>query len=96
MKKIIKNTFGAIFFAAAFSVSSANAGGFFGDIVNVVAPGVGTQMDQVNAQIKQTIPAYGAADRYITQCVRDAMGNAVQQIVDPQGAVIQTIPCTGG
>jgi len=32
----------------ALGASSAQAGGFLGDLINVVAPGVGTQLDQWN------------------------------------------------
>ena len=59
----------SVFFAAAIAVglgvvavsSSAHAGGFLGDIINQVAPGVGTQLDQLNHNLGNPVDHAGAA-----------------------------------
>lgn len=47
MRKILTTVISAS--ALAGAVNTANAGGVFGDLINNVAPGVGTALDQANA-----------------------------------------------
>jgi hypothetical protein len=52
--------------------SSSIAGGLIGDIINRVAPGVGTQLDDAHRQIKEAIPPYKAVEEAGSKVVNEA------------------------
>jgi hypothetical protein len=52
-------------------VAPSYAGGLIGDLVNTVAPGVGTALDDAHRQIKNAIPPYKAIEEGATQVVNE-------------------------
>lgn len=63
----IAGLFGAVVLSSMALSPSAFAGGFLGDFINQVAPGVGTALDQVNAQLGNPVDhaAAALADTYV-------------------------------
>lgn len=58
---------------AASGPGSANAGGLLGDLINNVAPGVGTQLDDVHRGIKNAIPPYKQIEEGASKTVNEAL-----------------------
>lgn len=50
----------------------AHAGGLLGDVINIVAPGVGTAIDDAHRQVKEAIPPYKAVEEGATHIVNEA------------------------
>jgi hypothetical protein len=66
--KFIATVFGVVALASA-AVSTASAGGFFGDVINGIYPGVGTAMDAWNREFKNrqsSESVYNQVDRTLT------------------------------
>lgn len=82
-------------------LSSANAGGLLGDIVNVVIPGAGTKLDEAHSQIKNAIPPYKAIEEGASKTVNETSVQAgaplLQELIarsrdDALRAGVQPIP----
>lgn len=52
---------------------SATAGGLLGDAINVIAPGVGTALDDVHRDIKEAIPPYKAIEEGVSNTVNETI-----------------------
>lgn len=67
-----------IFLAAIFFLPSTApfAGGLLGDLINNVAPGVGTALDDAHRQIKNAVPPYKAIEEGATHTVNEAFVQA--------------------
>lgn len=75
MKHFLKITF-QLYVAALgliFSCSAANAGGLVGDIINVVAPGAGTTLDNAHRNVKEAIPLYKEIEEYPSNVVNETL-----------------------
>ncbi|WP_299508087.1 hypothetical protein [uncultured Roseobacter sp.] len=59
---------------AAMTATTVQAGGLLGDAINVVAPGVGTQLDEAHRGFKHANPKYGKAEEKLTNDVRRNLG----------------------
>jgi hypothetical protein len=77
------------------------AGGLIGDAINVVAPGVGTALDNVHRQIKEAVPPYKALEEGGTRVVRETFvqtaAPALQELIarsrdDALRAGVEPIP----
>jgi hypothetical protein len=55
------------------TTSSAYAGGLLGDIINRVAPGVGTALDNAHRQVKEAIPPYKAIEEGASKTVNETL-----------------------
>lgn len=77
----MKRLLSIIFFMAA--CPHAYAGGVFGDIVNTVAPGVGTALDDVHDGIKDALPPYKAAEEGASDAVRHVTNEVRGEIGGP-------------
>jgi Domain of unknown function (DUF4157) len=55
---------------------AAFAGGLLGDAINLVAPGVGTQLDDAHRQFKEAVPPYKAIEEGGTHLVNEAFVQA--------------------
>ena len=82
-------------------MSSAQAGGLLGDIVNVVIPGAGTKLDDAHRQIKDAIPPYKAIEEGASKTVNETFVQAgaplLQELIarsrdDALRAGVQPIP----
>lgn len=62
-----------LFTAMACFVSTATAGGVIGDLINKVAPGVGTKLDDAHREIKEAIPPYKAIEEGASQVVNETL-----------------------
>ncbi|MER9963205.1 DUF4157 domain-containing protein [Mesorhizobium sp. M0045] len=62
-----------LFTAMACFVSTATAGGLIGDLINTVAPGVGTRLDDAHREIKEAIPPYKAIEEGASQLVNETL-----------------------
>jgi hypothetical protein len=62
--------------AMAAGASQVSAGGFFGDIINTVAPGVGTALDGAHRDFKHANPTYAQQEEQFTNDVRGQIGLA--------------------
>lgn len=60
----------------------AFAGGLVGDLVNMVAPGAGTRLDDIHRDIKQAIPAYGDLEESASQLVNEAAVQAGAPVLE--------------
>jgi hypothetical protein len=58
------------------SITPSHAGGLLGDLINNVAPGVGTALDDAHRQIKNAIPPYKAIEEGATHTVNEAFVQA--------------------
>jgi hypothetical protein len=58
------------------SIVPSHAGGLIGDLINNVAPGVGTALDDAHRQIKNAIPPYKAIEEGATHTVNEAFVQA--------------------
>lgn len=54
------------------SISPSMAGGLLGDLINNVAPGVGTALDDAHRQVKNAVPPYKAIEEGATHVVNEA------------------------
>lgn len=54
------------------SISPSIAGGLLGDLINNVAPGVGTALDDAHRQVKNAVPPYKAIEEGATHVVNEA------------------------
>jgi hypothetical protein len=67
------------------SFSSASAGGLLGDAINLVAPGVGTALDDAHREVKNAIPPYKAIEEGASQAVNETLVQAgapvLQQLI---------------
>ncbi|KAB2675130.1 DUF4157 domain-containing protein [Brucella tritici] len=52
------------------------SGGLLGDAINVIAPGVGTRLDDVHREIKNALPPYKAIEEGGTQVVNETLVQA--------------------
>jgi hypothetical protein len=60
--------------AVQFSgLPAALAGGLLGDAINVIAPGVGTRLDDVHREIKNNIPPYKAIEEGASHAVNESL-----------------------
>ncbi|MFI8035183.1 DUF4157 domain-containing protein [Acinetobacter sp. ABJ_C3_5] len=66
-------TINTIFLALVLTCSITNAGGLIGDIINTVAPGVGTTLDNAHRDIKNAIPPYKAVEEGATHIVNETL-----------------------
>lgn len=55
---------------------SASGGGLLGDIVNQVAPGVGTSLDDANRRVKDALPIYKQAEEAGSHMVNESLVQA--------------------
>ncbi len=58
------------------SAQSAYSGGLLGDLINKVAPGVGTKLDDLNREIKNALPPYKAIEEGVSTAVQEAVVEA--------------------
>ncbi|EUB95885.1 protein of unknown function DUF4157 [Rhizobium sp. CF080] len=61
---------------AIFSATAVLGGGLIGDIVNSVAPGVGTALDDVHRGIKETVPGYKQLEEGASKTVNETLVQA--------------------
>lgn len=76
MIKAIKKTASVVVLlaATAIPISNASAGGFFGDIINLVVPGAGTVLDEWHREFKNKNPKHKAREEKFTNKVRQSIG----------------------
>ena len=55
---------------------SASAGGLFGDMVNIIAPGVGTSLDDANRKLKDVLPLYKQVEEGGSHLVNETLVQA--------------------
>lgn len=66
---------------ALFLVTGAHAGGLLGDIINKVAPGVGTRLDDVHRDIKEAVPPYKAIEEGGSRVVNESLVQATAPLL---------------
>lgn len=91
-----------IFLLASICVTSPSfAAGSLGDAINIVAPGVGTALDEANRQIKDVVPGYEQVDQSLSNVATEALvqvtAPALQQLIarsrdDALASGVQSIP----
>ena len=59
----------------------AHSGGVFGDIVNLVAPGMGTKLDDVHRDLKDRLPLYGDAMDGINHLSREMRAETLGRVL---------------
>ncbi len=68
-----------IVFVMLFTSRIVFAGGLLGDAINVIAPGVGTQLDKAHDQIKQQVPVYKQVEEGVSGSVRHGTSEIAAQ-----------------
>lgn len=53
--------------------TTVDAGGLLGDAINVIAPGVGTALDDAHRQVKEAIPPYKAIEEGASHAVNETL-----------------------
>ncbi|MEZ2132059.1 MULTISPECIES: DUF4157 domain-containing protein [unclassified Sinorhizobium] len=91
-----------VFLLASICVTSPSfAAGSIGDAVNIIAPGVGTALDEAKRQIEDLVPGYAEADQSLSNVANEALvqiaAPAVQQLIarsrdDALASGVQPIP----
>lgn len=71
-RKLLKIIVGACSLASLFVLSSIHAGGLLGDLINVVAPGVGTNLDDLHREVKDKVPIYKNIEEGASKTVNEA------------------------
>jgi hypothetical protein len=64
---------GSLLLQGGFFALPASAGGLGGDLLNLVAPGVGTALDDEHRRLKEHNPDYGRAEAVVTGIVRNTL-----------------------
>lgn len=75
-----------IFLLASICVTSPSfAGGLIGDAIDLIAPGVGTALDEANTQLKDLVPGYEQVDQSLSNVANEALvqiaAPALQQLI---------------
>lgn len=85
----------------SFADDPGFAGGSIGDAINIIAPGVGTALDEANRQIKDLVPGYEQVDQSLSNVANEALveiaAPALQQLIarsrdDALASGVQAIP----
>lgn len=70
---------GCLAMMAVMTAQPASSGGVFGDIVNLIAPGLGTDLDDAHRDLKERLPIY----REVTKGIDHLSGEARVEVLGP-------------